>query len=236
MAYTTNELVSNAYFASGVLSREFETLSGSQLQDGINWANDILGEKVVDSGMIPYESTFTFNSVIAQEEYVIPNLIQINTIVFFKENVRYSMVYEPRNAYQGSTRVESITSLPFEWYFERELGGGTLFIYFSPDEAYPFEIRGIFRLTEISIGQDLELTLDRFYITYLRYALADRICTEFNYTTPVGVARQLSKYEAWIKNKSRRMDLRTNKQSTLQSSRGSTNWATVNLGRGWYPS
>lgn len=234
MAYTTNELVTNAYFSSGVLSREFEALSGSQFADGLNWVNDIITEKTVDQGMIPYESKFTFNGVVGQEEYVIPNLIEISTIVFFKQNVRYSLRYEKRNSYQGSARVESIKSLPFEWYFERQLGGGTLFIYFTPDQDYPFEIRGIFRLSEIAAGQDLLLTLDRFYVTYLRYALADRICAEYNYTTPPNIIRLLGKYESLIKNKSRPMDLRMQKISTLAGKK-KLNWADINIGHGWLP-
>lgn len=234
MTYTTNELITGAYYSAGVVSREFEDVSGGQIGDGLLWLNDIITEKTVDEGMIPYETTYTLNAVIGQEEYVIPNLIKINTLTFFKDSVRYAMQYEKRNAYFGASRVERIVTLPFEWYFERQFGGGTLYIYFLPDEDYPMEIHGIFRLSEVALNQDLSLTLDQFYRTYLRYALADRICAEYNYTTPENVRRQLARYEAYINKKSRLMDLRMTKLSTLQK-RGGYNWAFVNLGRGWTP-
>lgn len=232
MAYTTNQLISSSFYASGVVSRDFETVSGSQVGDGLVWLNNIITEKTVDEGMIPYEDTYNANFVIGQEIYPIPNLIQIDTLVFFLDAVRYAMKYEKRNAYFGTSRVENIQTLPFEWYFERQLGGGNLYIYFQPDRAYPMEIHGIFRLPSVALGQDLSLTLDEFYTTYLHYALADRICAEYAYTTPDNVIRQLGKYEAFITKKSRVLDLRIGKTSTLQK-RGTFNYGFINLGHGW---
>lgn len=232
MAYTTTNLIADAYYASGVVSREFETISGSQIGDGLEWVNNIITEKTIDVGMIPYETTYNANFVIGQEKYFIPNLTQIDTLVFFLDQVRYAMKYEKRNAYFGSSRVENIKTLPFEWYFERQFGGGNLYIYFQPDQNYPMEIHGIFSLAQIVLGQDLSLTFDQYYTTYFRYALADRICAEYSYTTPDNVIRQLGKYEAFITKNSRILDMRLSKTSTLQK-KGNFNWAFINLGKGW---
>ncbi len=233
MAYTTNELITGAFYASGVISREFETVSGSQIGDGLSWLNDIISEKVVDDGMIPYETSYTFTAIPGQEVYVIPNLIAIDTLVFFLNSVRFSMDYNKRNNYFGANRVENIRTLPYQWYFERQKGGGNLYIYFSPDQAYPMELHGTFRLSEVVLFQDLSLTLDRFYMTYLRYALAERICAEFNYVTPPNVVKQLGKYEGWIDKKSKLLDLRIEKISSLKDQSQSYSWAYVNLGRGF---
>jgi len=232
MAYTTNQLISSSYYAAGVVSREFETVSGSQVGDGLVWLNNIITEKTVNESMIPYETTYNANFVVGQEIYSIPNLIQIDTLVFFLDAVRYAMKYEKRNAYFGTSRVENIQTLPFEWYFERQFGGGNLYIYFQPDRNYPMEIHGVFRIPSVSLGQDLSLTLDEFYTTYLHYALADRICAEYAYTTPDNVIRQLGKYEAFINKNSRLLDLRIGKTSTLQK-RGTFNYGFINLGHGW---
>jgi len=232
MAYTTTELITGSYYSSGVVSREFETVSGGQISDGLNWLNDIITEKNVDQSMIPYESTYEADFVEGQKVYPIPDLIQIDTLVFYLDQVRYAMTYDKRNQFFGASRVENIQSLPFEWYFERQFGGGDLHIYFAPDRDYPMEIHGVFMLPSVTLGQDLSLTLDQFYRTYLRYALSDRICAEYNYVTPPNVMRQLSKYESWIAKKSRIIDLRMQKVSTLQR-RGTFNWAFVNLGKGW---
>lgn len=232
MAYTTNQLIARSYYTSGVVSREFETVSGAQIGDGLLWLNNIIGEKSVDEGMVPYETTYTGNFVTGQEVYFIPNLIQIDTLVFFLDQVRYAMNYEKRNNYFGTSRVENIKTLPFEWYFERQLGGGNLYIYFFPDQNYPFELHGIFLPPPVVLGQDLSLTWDQFYITYFNYALADRICAEYNFVTPPGVTKQLGKYEAFINKNSRILDMRLQKTSSLQK-RGSFNYAFINLGHGW---
>lgn len=232
MAYTTNQLISGAYYAADIVSRGFETVSGSQIGDGLIFLNNIITEKTVDDGMIPYETTYTSDFVAGQEVYFIPNLIRIDTLVFFLDQVRYAMQAQKRNDYFGLSRADNIQSLPNQWYFEPKFGGGNLYIYFQPDRTYPFEIHGIFRLPSVSLGQDLSLTLDEFYITYLRYALADRLCAEFSYTTPPNIIRQLNKYEAFINKKSRVLDLRLSKTSTLQKG-GSFNYAFINLGKGW---
>lgn len=234
MAYTVNQLISNAYYASGVVSREFETISGPEVADALAWLNDILQEATVGDDMIPYETTATFTSIVGQESYFIDNLIDADTLTFFYDDVRYPLKRTPRNQYFGNGRVETIQSLPYQWYLERGFGGATIYLYFLPNQPYTVEIHGIYRLTNVALGQDLELTLDRFFITYLRYALADRICAEYNLNVPMGVAKQLGKYQAIISKKSRPLDLRLRKNSDLHQE-DRFGWAWVNLGRGYLP-
>lgn len=232
MPYTTNELIAGSYYASGVVAREFETVSGDQEGDALLWLNDILLETNVRESMVPYESQYNFTAVIGQEAYTIPNLVAVDTLVFFLDSVRYSMKYTKRNDYFGTSRVENIETLPYQWYFERGFGGGTIYIYFLPDRNYPITIHGTFQLTAVALGQDLELSFDEFYTTYLRYALADRICSEYNYTTPPNVIRYMNKYMSMINKKSKLLDLKVGKASTLQK-RGHLSWSFINLSKGW---
>lgn len=235
MSYVTNQLISGSYYASGVVSREFETVSGEQISDGLQWLNDILTETNSNESMVPYESTYNFNAVTGQEKYFIPNLVEVDTLVFFLQTVRYEMKYTKRNQYFGSSRVENIQTLPFSWYFERGFGGGTLYIYFEPNQNYPMELHGTFMLQPVILGQDLSLTYDQVYRTYLRYALAARICDEYNYVVPPGVEKNLDKYIGLINKKSKNLDLQIHKVSTL-TRRGHMGWAYINLGRGFVAS
>lgn len=337
MAYTTTQLIANAYYASGIVSREFETVGGTEQADALRWLNEIIAQKTVDDGMIPYESAYEFTANAGQEVYFIPNLIALDSLTFTLQTVRYSMAYTQRNEYFGSSRVNGINSLPFQWYVERKFKGANLYMYFSPDKDYPIQAHGTFRLASVSLGQDLttnratvnmgeatvtgtgniaagvlvvngfDLTgtyaniqalvsyintgvipnvtasylqnqfvlvntgyggnielvtnglggavnnitfydfnttdiqkeqtyfgqsLDDFYITYLRYALADRICTEYNEVVPLGVAKELANYQAQIDKKSKLLDLSLQKVSTLQTGNG-LSWAWVNLSRGF---
>jgi len=234
MTYTVTELITKAYYASGIVGREFETVDGSQIEDGLSFLNDILGEKRAENGMIPYNTSTQFNTVVGQEVYNIPNLIQVDTMTFVKDSVRYPMVQVQRDQYQGAGRANNITSLPFTFNVERLLGGANVSMYFLPDEIYTITIHGLFDLASVALNQDLELTLDRFYITYLRYALADRLCTEFDYDAPASVMIKLDKMESTIKKRSQQLDLRMKKISTL-TNQASLSYAQVNLGGGWYP-
>ena len=232
MAYTTLQLINNAYYESRIVSRGFETVTGQQAIDGLQFLNDLLADKTIENGLIPYYQQHDFVAVPGQETYFIQDLISIDTFVFFIDSVRYQTENRARREYFGTSRADNIQSLPGSWHMERTFGGANLYIYFKPDQNFPLTIWGQFRLQEVAINQDLSLTLDRFYINYLKFDLAARLCAEYNYSVPVGVKRQLDRYEDAISKKSGPMDMRLIKVSTLQR-RGSINYGQVNLGHGW---
>ncbi len=232
MAYTTLQLINFAYYESGIVSRGFETVSGQQANDGLLFLNDLIADKTVENGLIPYYDQHDFTAVTGQEKYFIQDLITIDTFVFFIDTVRYQTENRARREYFGSSRADNIQSLPGSWHMERCFGGANIFIYFKPNTTYPLTIWGQFRLQEVAINQDLSLTLDRFYINYLRYDLAARLCAEYRYTVPPGVAKALANYEDSISKKSGPLDMRLQKLSSLQK-RGGINYGQVNLGHGW---
>lgn len=234
MAYTTTQLITGAYYASGIVSREFETVGGNQISESLIWLNEIIGKKVVEPNLIPYEGQTTFTGVVGQEAYSISNLIHIDTLTFIKDSVRYSVTFIPRNQYQGSTRVNTIDSLPYEYYYERGFGGATVYLYFFPNDTYTFTINGIFRLSNVTLNQDLSLTLDTFYTSFLKWELTKKICDEYAMPVPQNVLRELDEYRALIKKQSRPLDLHLRKNSTLQSP-NRLGWAWVNLGEGYLP-
>lgn len=232
MAYTTLQLINNAYYESGIVSRGFETVSGQQAIDGLQFLNDLIADKTVENGLIPYYEEYNFNAVAGQEKYFIQDLITIDTFVFYINTVRYQTENRARREYFGTSRADNIRSLPGSWHMERCFQGANLYIYFKPDQNYPLTIWGQFRLDQVTINQDLSLTLDRFYINYLKFDLAARLCAEYNYTVPPGVAKALDNYVDSISKKSGPMDMRLTKLSSLQR-RGGINYAQVNIGHGW---
>ena len=234
MAYTTLTLVSNALYVGNIVARQFETPSGTQTHDGLNNLNQIIADQTVMQGMIPYYQQHDFPAVIGQEKYFIENLIDIDTFVFFIDSVRYSTQPMGRIRYFGTPRANSINSLPYQWHLERELGGASIYIYFTPDVNYPLQIWGQFRLEPVTINQDLSLTFDVFYLNYLEYALADRLCQFYQIDTPARVTNRLAEYIKNINKKSGPLDLGLQKQSTLQRSAG-INYGDINIGHGYRP-
>ncbi len=235
MVYTANQLITNAFYLAGVTSRDLETVTGDQLTDGLSLLNDLLAVKTANFRLIPYFSSTTIAGVVGQELYFIPNLISIETFTFTQNNLRYSSRYTPRRQYFGSPRVNNINALPFSWHPERTDGGMNLYVYFKPQAVYSFEIWGKFGLASVANGMvDLLLTYERFYLVYLRYALAEYICEDYNLVLQPQALSKLRDLEQQIIDISP-LDLTTNKLSTLQSATGSMTWAQINLGQGWTP-
>lgn len=233
MAYTVTKLITNSYYLSGILARNLQTITGDQLQDGLDLLNAWIAIKSANLRLIPYFSQFNLVANIGQEKYFIPNLIAIETLVFFIGPVRYSMLPQKRVTYTGSGRIENINSLPFSWHIERCFGGSNFYIYFPPSQNFPLTIWGKFALASVNINQDLLLTLDQFYIEYLRYGLAEQICAEFNIPLQPQAYNRLKEIEKIITDVSP-ADLQMQKMSSL-TKHTSYNYADANLGRGYRP-
>ena len=233
MAYLVTALISEAYYTSGIVSRSFQQVDGDQVQTGLVKLNEILSDTAIEDDMIPYFTTsYNFNAVSGQEMYFIPNLSKAETLTFFINTIRYQMSKVSQDLYYGSARAENVESLPYHWHCERCLNGSNLFIYFFPDTNYPMQLTGLFRLQTVTLDQDLSLMIDQYYINYLQYRLADRLCTAYNFEVPQGLHKQLLQYQQMISKRSSPMDLRINKISTFNSN-NSINYAQVNLGKGW---
>ncbi len=234
MSYTARQLITRAYYLSGIVSRQLQTVAGDQITNGFELLNDMMAFKSAHQRLIPYYKEYAFNAVTGQEKYNIPNLVLAETLTFNIGPVRYSMRDTSRKKYFGTARVDNIESLPFNWHIERTFGGADLYIYFIPNTNYPLKLWGKFGFDEIAtVDDDLSLLYDKFYLTYMRYALAEYICEDSRITFSAQSAAHLKEFERALTDISP-MDLTMDKLSTLRR-RYSLSYADVNIGRGWRP-
>jgi hypothetical protein len=232
MSYTARELITRAWYLTGIVGRQFQTTQGDELADGLFLFNELLAEKTGNISLIPYFKEYDFPGVIGQEKYFIPNMVIATTLTFYIDSVRYSTMPINRDAYMGAPRADGINSLPFSWHFERSDGGGYVYLYFTPDKAYPLKLWGKFSLDNlVNVNQDLLLTYERGYLVYLRYALAECMCLEYGYEFPIEARQKLRDLEYQFRNLSAQ-DLTIKKVTTLGREQF-VNYADVNLGRGW---
>lgn len=160
MTYTVTNLITDAYTDSSVVSKQFETVQGYQLNDGLLWLNQLLADKAMDTGDIPYiTQQYSFNGVVGQEMYFIPNLASIDALVFYIGSVRYQMNYVDRVKYFGSPRANNINALPVSYTYERVYGGANIWVYFWPQQAFTFNITGNFFISNVSLNQNLQSKL-----------------------------------------------------------------------------
>jgi hypothetical protein len=233
MSYSAAELINEAYYLSGMVARDLETPTGSQLKDGLSLLNSLLSLKSITGRFIPYYQTYTFNTVIGQEIYFVPKLIEVDALTFNINTVRYPTTDLRRKRYFGTGRANNIKSLPVTRHLERTKGGTNVYLYFLPNTVYPIDLIGKFGLDEVAYDDDLSETYDRFYIDYLGYQLARRVCALNTLSLPPETTAILDEYTQELRDMMP-MDLSIQKISTLN--RGSMfNYAYANLGRGFTP-
>lgn len=232
MAYTAQDLITRSWYLSGIVSRGLQVQTGDQLYDGLQMLNDLLNFKQIETEYLPYKTYDTSITLVAgQEEYFIPNCALIESCTFNIDVVRYPMDYVTNRNYFGSGRVDNIASLPYSWTYLRQDGGVNLYMYFLPEGNYPLKILGKFFLTDVDVHTDLSATLDTSYIEYLRYALAEYMCSEYGVQFNPQSAKILMAYKRKLMYMSS-PDLSMSKQSILTEMPG-FNWGDVNIGRGW---
>jgi len=233
MAYSALTLITRAWYLSGIVARNLETVSGDQITDGLFLLNTLLDFKATDIRLIPYFTRYAGTFVINQETYFIPNLYEIETMTFNINQLRYPMTNMRRDVYFGAGRVDNISSLPFSYHLERTKGGSNVYVYFLPIAAYPFNLIGKFALTDVTLMQDMSLVYDNFYIEYLRYALAKFFCNEYSIAFAPEKEQMLRVYEKKLMDVSP-PDLSLRKVSFMNE--GTTlNWAMVNVSGGYLP-
>lgn len=226
------ELITEGWYTSGIVSRQFETVSDAETTDGLKLLNKIMNRSAIDPQLQSYQSYTEVSCVPGQETYDVPGLIDLREMTFNDGDVRFSMIEDTAHEYFGLGRVDNIQSLPFHYYAERTLGGTLIYLYFIPDKAYTLKILGKYALTPFVISDNLD-DYDAWFIDYLTYLLAREICLWRKVTPPPAVISQISRYKKLIKDVSP-ADLTIRKSWLFRNN--DINWAQYNLGRGWYPS
>lgn len=261
--FTAQQLVTRSWFLSGIVARNLQVPTGDQIYDGLQMLNDLLNFKQIETDLIPYWQYITFPAVPTQEYYFLPNVAAVESSTFNLGVVRYPMQTTTRTNYYGSARVDNISTLPFSWNFDRNVGGGTYALYFKPDQAYPIKMTVKIFMVDVGLNTNmLDVTetflnpldpdtpefytpytfvtngiqgYDTSYIEYLRYALARYMCSEYG----IIFNPQSEKIYQSMVRKLMYMDppdLSNKKFSILNSDREpGYNWGDVNTGQGWRP-
>lgn len=258
MAYTAQQLITRAWYLSGIVARNLQVPTGDQISDGLQMLNDLLNFKQIETDLIPYWQYITFNAVPQQEFYFLPYVAAIETSTFNIGVVRYPMVSTSRSNYFGSSRVDNIYTLPFSWNYERGVGGGTFGAYFIPDQAYPMKMKAKIFLFDVSLDTDLQDVTASFtntynvpnyttysfinngiqgydtsYIEYLRYSLARYMCSEYGVLFNPESEKILMSYQRKLMYMDP-PDLSMKKLSILGADQApGYNWGDCNIGHGW---
>jgi hypothetical protein len=251
MSYTAQQLITRSWYLSGIVARNLQVPTGDQITNGLMLLNALLDYKQIETDLIPYWTYIGMNSIAGQEYYDLPYIAAIESLTFNIDVVRYPMDTITRRNYFGSARVDNIASLPFDWNYNRGQGGGTLSLYFLPESNYFLKMMVKLFLVDVELQTDLinvsetvpytfiqtaNQGYDTSYIEYLRYALAQYMCSEY------GVLFNPESEKILISLRRKLMymsppDLSMIKTTVLAADQNAGfNYGDVNLGRGWRPS
>lgn len=249
MAYTARTLITRALYLSGIVARNLQTPTGDQITDGLYLLNALLDFKQIETDLVPYWTYIEMDAVPGQEFYYLPNVSAIESITFNIDTVRYPMGSTSRKSYYGSSRVDNIQTLPFNWNYNRALGGGNLALYFKPESNYPLKMMVKLFLADVTLDTDLtdisetvpytfinssNVGYDTSYIEYLRYCLGQFICSEYGILFNPESEKILTAYKRKLMYMSP-PDLSLVKTSILTQGTG-LNYGDVNVGHGFRPS
>lgn len=251
MAYTAETLITRSWYLSGIVARNLQVVTGDQITDGLALLNALLDFKQIETDLIPYWTYIEMPCVANQEFYFIPYVAAVESVTFNIGPVRYSMDSASRSNYYASARVDNISSLPFGWNYNRSLNGGNLALYFEPESTYPLKMMAKIFLVDVTLQTDLTNVsetvpytfinsanqgYDTSYIEYLRYALAQMMCSEYGIMFNPESEKILNAYKRKLMYMSP-PDL-SMKKTTILSADGNPGWSwgDVNIGRGWRPS
>jgi hypothetical protein len=234
MTYSARDLITKAYYTSGVISKSLQTMTGDLAKEGLDFLNEFLAVKSTTMELIPYYAKTTINTVIGQELYFVEGLLSIDNITFeLTPDFRMPMNRRTRSQYFSGPRVNNVNSLPLSWRSERVKGGMNIYAYFTPDQAYPFSIIGKYALSQITgLDDNLLNYFDLFYISYLRYGVAEMICEYYNLTLQPQTSQKLKEYEQSFKSINP-TDYSVQKVTAFRKGSSGFGWGDVFIGHGW---
>lgn len=233
MSYLARTLIDRSWYLSGIVARGLETVNGDQITEGLFLLNALLEFKGSDLALIPYWTRGEVTLEQGTERYFLENVYDLETFTFNIGPVRFPSNNIPRGQYFGNGRVDNIESLPFSWHLERTKGGSYLYVYFLPNQNYVAQYTAKIALTDVSLDTDLSLVYDGFYIEYLRYALAEYQCLEYD----IEFAPQK---KAMLMTMEKKLSMLSPPDMTLKkiqmlNTDVALNWAYINLGLGFTP-
>jgi hypothetical protein len=225
------ELINRALVLAGIVARDLQQASGSEPKDGLFWLNQILARKSANGRLIPYYGHAEITSTQGEEFLFFENMVTADVLTFNIGDIRYSVKPVQRDEFFGSSRPENISSLPYQWYWERVPGGINVYLYFTPAQDYPVKVTGIKSFDSVTYDTQLDDAMDKFYQNYLMYDLAEALASWKKLSLPPLTAQILKE----IRNEVR--DINPKDYSiykiSMFGSDGVLSYAQINLGRGW---
>lgn len=134
MPYTVTELITKAWYLSGIVAAQAETVSGDQLKEGFEHLNDFLALQNANSRMIPYTQVQQLSCIPHEEKLFVKHLIALETLILREAEPRCFLLQSlPLLGKKEYFKQDYPSFLqPRFYHLERTKGGSVLFLSPTP--------------------------------------------------------------------------------------------------------
>ncbi len=228
------EIINRALVLSGLVARGLQQASGEQGKDGLFWLNQLLAEKSAKGRLLPYYGHLEVTPAIGDKVAFFEGMVSADVFTFNIGDIRYPVKATTRNKFFGEARAENISSLPYEWYWERVPGGINIHLYFSPAGEYPLKLTGLIGFSPVTFDTEMNPIMDGYYQNFLMFELAESLCAWSKISMPPATAAKLERLRKEVTDINPK-DYSQTKISMLGGN-GILSYATINFCKnGWYP-
>ncbi len=227
------EVINRALVLSGIVARGLQQASGEEGKDGLFWLNMILAEKSANGRLLPYYGHAEEPAVIGEEILFFANMVTADVLTFNIGEIRYSIKGKQRDKYFGESRPDNVSSIPYQWYWERVPGGMNIYIFFKPASEYPIKLTGLVGFSDVTFDTELNTLMDKFYQNFLMFELAESICAWKKISLPPMTLAKLGRLRNEVTDINPK-DYSISKTSMF-SSDARLSYAQINISPGWTP-
>lgn len=180
---TVREFVEDSYKLVSASSPTVP-LHGSDLSFGIKRLNALLRSYAATGMMLTIGKTESVNLTIGQQNVTtgpstvsptpdisVGKIISIENAWLLLDGVTYPLINISRPEFNGAWKYEPLQGLPRFIVWVPATETVSLRLYPAPSQAYEFNVRGKFQLSNLTSNDDMSLLPD-YYERYLNFALA----------------------------------------------------------------
>lgn len=192
MTTNVNKLIENAFKTAGLFTQD-KRIEGSRVTEALDYLNELLDEFAAGPEYIAYYQDISFVMTPNQGQYVLSQAVAADVNSHRLVDLKYAVVETGGNRYPVDVIDDheyftivyntSITGRPSSVFLQNGidiLGNeqSTLMFLKAPDIAYTCHIKGKFVLSHVLLNTGIT-TLPKFYMKFLRYALAKELAMQF---------------------------------------------------------
>lgn len=187
MIFTASDIIVKAFYLIGEYSPD-EQPTGAEMNEALDYLNELLDSFSSTGLMIPFTDEFTFNTQQGQADYTfgpdagndfqMQQFRQIMDVYLQYYGVNYPLVEISHDQANQIVRYPAAQSRPTQLFMQKHNTYNKITLYYTPDLSYPIVMRVKYDLQNLTLNTPIT-SLPRYYRRFLRYILGKELSSVF---------------------------------------------------------